>query len=287
MNIPKTARAMAYLDDGIISDAAEEATPAKKRAKVRWLVAAACLCLALGSTALATVSQHPVKIRELNDDIDVYSVEAQLEKLPVADFTGPMMQELPEVFVRQIEAAAQGIPNLDNGFRLPPYILLRDYDSAAEAADYIGLGSLILPDWDYAQKRTVLQVQCDEVGNITSVLLETWYADSSLAPQFKQLQTRAMILTENTSGRTSLGAKYGGYDNGGDSSQTTFTQSAYTAANGTECVLITLDVPSEGLLYTDCYLAYGGILYGLSVSYAPEDATCVEPMIEQWADMFP
>lgn len=281
MKISNTAQAMAWLDNSLISAAAEEAVPAKKRFKAGWMVVAACLCLALGSTALA-VSLHLVNIRELDNANLRYSIEAQAENLPISAFAGAMMQELPEVFVRRFEADALDPYDPDNpAGKTPPALVFLDFASAAEAADYIGLEALTVPDWDYKQHSVKLLVAGDENGNIINVFLEGNYNTNGVG-----LVTGTNIHTENCGPEPAdfgWSVRYGGFDN----SKGSFTQSSYTTANGTECVIIKLDAPGDGLTFMDCYLVNRGILYTLRLSYCEDKAAYAETLMYQWADMFP
>ena len=283
MTISKAARAMAYLDDSLISAAVEEAPPAKKRVKAGWLVAAACLCLALSGTALAGALKL-VHIQDLGDGVH-YDVRAQMAQLPVADFTGPMMRELPEIFVRRYAEDAMYVPDPQDPFsaayRPSPSMVFLDFAGVGEAADYIGLDALTVPDWDFIPKNVRLTAEGMENGDIYALSLEVNYRSKGV-----DLVSRAELYTEHfdlAAVDISWGVSYGGSDKG----ERSFTQSAYTTPNGTACDILTLNDPAAGMLYTDCYLVHNGIFYRLHLVYGEDQADYAGTLLRQWADMFP
>lgn len=102
MSIPKIAEAMEYIDDDLVSGAAEYRRTAKKNAWIGYGAAAACLCLVLagafGSGFLGreqTAVPHPAAVQVVNPIITVGSVEEMERYL---DFQIPVLDKEAEAY---------------------------------------------------------------------------------------------------------------------------------------------------------------------------------------------
>lgn len=102
MSIPKIAKAMEYIDDDLVSGAAEYRRTAKKNAWIGYGAAAACLCLVLAGAfgrgffdREQAAVPHPAAVRVVNPIITVASVEEMERYL---DFHVPVLDKEAEAY---------------------------------------------------------------------------------------------------------------------------------------------------------------------------------------------
>ena len=258
---------MSLVDPAYV-EAAETAAKIKKRGRIRWgVVAAACLCLVMGTTTVLAVSGLGTKLIRLftSRSESGYELSAEIEKIPVKELKGEI-QEVPAL-IRQQFASYQPFMNQ------APAHWERDFAARSEACDYLGLDRLIRLPWDAEEDQTTLNVTGTENGDITYVSLETKYTENDIRFQFF-----AEIFTENMEDEiTILTAAAEKID---------FTESFPTTKSGKTFHVIKETAMESGYFGMDGYLVEDGILYNLHIAYLEKDAGRAEELLMQWADLF-
>ena len=249
---------------------AADAAPLRKAGKprrVKWIVAAACICVLLGTTSvLAATGLGTSLIRFFSSHSESgYELSADIVKFP-ADALRGKIREIPEVIRQQFvsyDPAASWLPGSWEG----------TFETRDDACDFVGFKKIKRPRWDVKEDRTWLHVQGTEKGDLTSVSVETDYTDGDI-----RLQFFSDIYTENAEGEitvlTVMAEKVG------------FAETFRTANSGKTVHVIEQTAMESGFMSKDAYLVEEGILYHLHVIYPEKDAGRAEELLMQWADLF-
>lgn len=265
-------RALGDVDEAFIAEAAPQASPRRKR-RIRWLPAAACLVLVftLSVTALA-FTEAGVRFREYVRSIwepglveTGYNVDIYLEKYPESVFTGQVREAGPVI--------RQQILNYKSYMSQLPNIMYRRFDTAAQAMEYLGCAPLAMPDCGFTETGSTVSVYGDQQGNMLQVSLETGYEYQEL-----RMQAFARVYTTLYDGDIGTGAR----DLDGDS----YWEGAYTTDDGQEC-LVMYSADGYGTYETvDGYIVVDNIFYNLHVIYHDGQRAQAEEALYRWLDWF-
>ena len=249
---------------------AADAAPVRKVGKlkhIRWGVAAACVCILLGTTSvLAATGLGTRLIRFFSSQKESgYELSAEIVKFP-ADALQGEIREVPAVIKEQF---ASYEPYMD----WFPGTWEKAFETRDDACDYVGFNKIKRLHWDIQEEQTLLCVQGTENGDLTSVSVETQYTAGDI-----RLQFFSDLYTENAEGEitvlTAMAEKVG------------FTETFCTANSGRTIHVIEQTALESGYLSKDGYFVDEGILYHLHLAYLEKDAGQAEELLKQWADLF-
>lgn len=257
--------------EDILEEAQCPPVPRKTRRWVRWVVAAACLCLIVGTAAALTTTEFGTRLIGLftlgeDSDESGYRLGIGIERVSQKELTGAI-QEVPEIIVQQYK----DYEPYDSWF---PGHWKERFSSSAEAREFVGYAGLKGLDWDLEEKWTTVSVLGDRDGNIQTVGLETCYEDGTI-----RMQAGSRLYTEYYDGELTAGVHSTNYIE--------FTESYYTTKNGKQCHIISGISDETGFLFLDGYLVEGGVLYHLhSIASRNVDDKETQELLRQWADQF-
>lgn len=239
----------------------------RKPARLRWAVAAACICILLGTVSVLAATGLGTKLIHsfTSQKESGYELSAEIVKYP-ADALQGEIREVPDV-IRQQFASYE--PYMD----WFPGSWEKAFGTRDDACDYVGFEKIKRLRWDLREEQTLLHVQGTEKGDLTSVSVETGYVSGDI-----RLQFFSDVFTENTEGDvtilTAMAEKVG------------FTETFCTANSGKTVHVIGQTAMESGWLSKDGYLVEDGILYHLHIAYQQKDADRAEALLTQWADLF-
>ncbi len=268
MNIPRIADVLGLIDEELLD---AELPKRKWRGKTaRILLAAACVCLVLGTvTALATGAGTTLlaKFRKGEDGgfESGYDMAAQLTPFPEEALTGDI-REVPAIIRRQIEEATPWSNQFPNTY-------YRVFDTAAQALKYVGLEELRPIRWDVEETGTTLSVFGGQRGEITSVSIMTQCQKGDV-----HLQTEAWLRTENDSADATFSVR--------TTEDVDYTEESFTAAGGFDCHVIRSTALESGFVTYDGHIIRAGILYTLHAAYPPSEEAKADELLHTWADQF-
>lgn len=265
MNVPRIADAVGLIDEELV---ATQFPPQKRRPVRRVLIAAACAVLLLGTlTAFAASGAGTTllaKFRRGPDGFESgYDISARLTPFPEEALTGDI-REVPALIRRQLEEATIWSSWLPNDY-------VREFETAAQALEYVGLEELRPIRWAVEETGTTLSVFGGKRGEIVSVSIMT-----SLREGDVRLQAQASLRTENNSADATFGVR--------TTEDVDYTEETFTAVGGFTCQLIRSTALESGVLIYDAYLIRAGILYTLHAAYPPSAAPLADELLHTWAD---
>ncbi len=268
MNIPRIADVLGLIDEDLLD--AELPKRSRRGRTVRILLAAACVCLVLGTiTALAAGAGTALlaKFRKGEDGgfESGYDMSAQLTLFPEEALTGEI-REVPAIIRRQLEEAKSWSDQTPNTY-------YRAFDTAAEALEYVGLDALQPIRWSVEETGTTLSVLGGAQGEIADVSVVTYWEEGEA-----RLQTVAWLRTRNSGEDTTLGVR--------TTEDVGYTEERFTAAGGFDCHVIRSTALESGVLCCDGYIVRAGILYSLHAAYPPSAEARVDELLHVWADQF-
>ena len=249
---------------------AAEAAPVRKTGNLkrfRWAVAAACLCIILGTTTVLAATGLGTKLIRFfsSPGESGYELSAELVKYP-ADVLAGEIREAPAAIRQQYAAYEPFMDRLPGSFE-------KTFGTREEACDYVGFDKIKRVQWAPREVQTVLYAQGTEQGDVTSVSVETQYADGDI-----RLQFFTNLYTENADGEitvlTAMTEKVG------------FTETFRNTTGGKTVHVIEQTAMESGFLSKDGYLVEEGILYHLHLAYREKDAARAEELLMQWAELF-
>ena len=249
---------------------AADAAPVQKAVKrkyIRWGVAAACLCILLGTTSvLAATGLGTRLIRFFSSNRESgYELSAEIVKYPAEVLQGEI-REVPAAIRQQYASYEPFINQLPGSWE-------GTFQTRDDACDYVGFDRIKRLHWDPQEEQTLLHVRGTENGDLTSVMVETWYTAGDV-----RLQFFTDLYTENEEGEiailTAMTEKVG------------FTETFRNTNSGKTVHVIEQTAMESGYLSKDGYLVEEGILYHLHVAYREKDAARAEELLTQWADLF-
>ena len=267
MNIPRIADVLGLIDEDLL----DAALPKRRRGRtVRILLAAACVCLVLGTiTALAAGAGTTLlaKFRKGEDGgfESGYDMAAQLTPFPEEALTGDI-REVPALIRRQIEEATPWSNQLPN-------VYIREFDTSAKAIEYVGLEELRPIRWDVEETGTTLSVFGGQRGEIASVSIMTYCRRGEV-----RLQSQAWLRTEKGGADAALGVR--------TTEDVDYTEESFTAAGGFICHVIRSTALESGNVTYDGYIVRAGILYTLHAAYPPSAEAQADGLLHTWADQF-
>lgn len=239
------------------------------------MITAACLCLLLAGAALAAVcggfGTHLVEWftsrTEAGSDLTEsgYDLSVEIRRIQVSELTGEVTGVGAEIRAQyqQWNLASSQYPGHWQ----------RRFDSAEEAADFIGFSELQCPDWP----ESVLGVSRSEcVRRSKRAIASAHSADLPPGggnphpgvhhPVHRQMEQEEIITGVRTT-------QPQGYE-----------ESFYTTADGALCQVIASTPLESGYAGLDGYLVSDGVLYHLHLSFQQTDAARAEQLLHQWAE---
>ncbi len=268
MNIPRLADAVGLIDEELV---AARFPPQKRRPVRRVLIAAVCAVLLLGTlTAFAASGAGTALLAKFRKGEDGafesgYDISAQLTPFPEDALTGDI-REVPALIRRQIEETTVWSNWLPNNY-------VREFETAAQALEYVGLEELQPIRWAVKETGTTLSVFGGKRGEIVTVSIMT-----SLREGDVRLQAQASLRTENDSADAAFGVR--------TTEDVDYTEETFTAAGGFTCHVIRSTALESGNVTYDAYLVRAGILYTLHAAYPPSAAPLADELLHTWADQF-
>ena len=264
----------------------------KKHRALRWIAAAACLLIVLGSvTAYAEVRKMEAKrIRTVTES--GFTLRVDLEKVKQKKLTG--LADIPEKIAEQI-ANYKPQPSYSSLY-IDPCSVFETYDSIEAAIERIGYDKLCVPVIPkctsyrsgldgvyypgmkkYDGSQAILTIRGDRENRILSATITL--DDVAANEGHINLQAMIYILTENYEEQelkvTSMWPVEYGWN-------TDIEQR--TTQNGLEFELVTVyGVDKDRRVGLDGYVSNGSVLYTLHLSYEIEQARAMEIMLA-WAD---
>ena len=249
---------------------AADAAPAakvKKLKHLRWGVAAACICILLGTVSvLAATGLGTRLIRMFSSPKESgYELSAEIVKFP-ADVLQGEIREVPALIRQQYDSYEPFMDWLPGSW-------IKAFETRDDACDYVGFDGIRRLHWDLTEEQTVLCVQGTETGDLTSVSVETGYTAGDV-----RLQFFSELYTENEEGGITILTAMA--ENVG------FAETFRTTGSGKTVHVIEQTAMESGYLSKDGYLVDEGILYHLHVVYREKDADRAEELLMQWAELF-
>ncbi len=267
MNIPRIADVLGLIDEDLL----DAELPRRRRGTTaRILLAAACVCLALGTvTALAagagTTLLAKFRKGENGGFESGYDMAAQLTPFPEEALTGDI-REAPALIRRQIEEATLWSNQ-------SPNVYICEFDTSAQALEYVGLEELRPIRWDVEETGTTLSVFGGQRGEIASVSIMTYCQKGDV-----RLQTQAWLRTENDSADNTFSVR--------TTEDVDYTEECFTAAGGFDCHVIRSTALESGFVTYDGCIVRAGILYTLHAAYLPSAEAQADGLLHTWADQF-
>ena len=257
------------LIDPVYLEAADTA-PVRKAGKlkhIRWGVAAACLCVLLGTTGVMAATGLGTKLISFfsSREESGYEISAEIVKFPAGVLQGEI-REVPAVIRQQFASYEPFMDYLPGSWE-------RAFATRDDACDYVGFNRIKRMHWDPQEEQTLLYVQGTENGDLASVSVETRYTAGDI-----RLQFFSDIFTENTEEETTILTAM--------AEKTGFTETFRTSGSGKTIHVIEETAMESSYLSKDGYLVEEGILYHLHVAYLEKDAGRAEELLMQWADLF-
>lgn len=245
--------------------------PERKAARpkrVKWIVAAACICalLAVTTGVLAETGLGTKLIRFFTSKEESgYELAADIVKFPANVLKGDI-KEVPAA-IRQQFASWQ--PYMD----AYPGSWQRAFDTRDEACDFIGFDKIKRFDLGVKEERNSLEVQGTENGDITFVSIETHYKEGDI-----RMQLFTNIYTENEDGDVTFSSVW--------REEVGFTEDIRTTSGGKTLHVMEQTAIQSGYLSKTGYIVDEGILYHFHVVYLEKDAARADELLTQWAEMF-
>lgn len=249
---------------------AANAAPGKKtvkRRRVKWIVAAACVCLLLGTTTVIAETGLGTKlIRFFSSKKESgYELSVDIVKFPVSVLKGDIRQ-VPGAIRQQF---AVWEPYMDQY----PGCWSKDFASRDEACDFIGFDKIKRFDLGVKEERSSLEVQGTEKGDITFVSIETHYKEGDI-----RMQLFTNIYTENEEGEVTFSSVW--------REEVGFTEDIRTTSGGKTLHVMEQTAIQSGYLSKTGCIVDEGILYHFHVVYLEKDAARADELLTQWAEMF-
>ena len=267
MNIPRIADVLGLIDEDLLD--AELPKRSRRGRTVRVLLAAACVCLIVGTITAFAAGAGTVlleKFRKGDRGFESgYDMAARLTPFPEESLTGGI-REVPAIIRRQLEEAAPWSDQLPNTY-------YRQFDTAAQALEYVGLEELMPIRWNVAETGTTLSVFGGQRGEITSVSIMTQCQKGDV-----HLQTQAWLRTENDSTDNTFSVR--------TTEDVDYTEERFTTAGGFTCHVICSTVLDSGNVTYDGCIVRAGILYTLHAAYPPSAEAQADGLLHTWADQF-
>lgn len=308
-------RGMEFLDklehiDPAYLEEAEQAPAQKRRRLPRWGVAlAACLALLVSAGAALTVSGYGVRLLQTFTARPVggaipgsgYVIEVQPELFPLSFFTGEVLEAKADILAEYEEwlertTRAFALSGQDFAALLEanpeqyPFTggCKRDFATAQEALDYIGLAALKYPDLGLEEESVWSAALGNSLGQIQSVSFCVCYNTETLHIQVSALmytEYEPTGISEYFPEELSEGASEGSiimftYTD----EDISYTEDLYTTAAGRQCQILDSTPFEDGHCHMSAHLVADGIEYGIDISHQPEDTDQALELLHQWAD---
>lgn len=256
--------------EDILEEAQCPPVPRKTRRWVRWVAAAACLCLIVGTAAALTTTEFGTRLIRsfrLGEDSweSGYDLSIGIEKLSTKDLTGDI-RDVPA----QIKQQYQEHDIYSSWF---PGSWQKRFSTSAEAREFIGYEGLKGLNWELEEGETTLRILGDSKGNIQTIGLETAYQVGDI-----RMQAFSRMYTEHYTEEITTGSRTTEY--------VEFTESFYTTESGKQCHMISGTAMESGVLCLDGYLVEDGVLYNLHIAHQKEDEGPAKELLYQWAELF-
>ncbi len=275
MNGEELLHRMDLVEDAYIEEAAQP-SQLRRNSWLRAAIIAACICLALGGTAVLAAGQMGIHI------IDLFTLRAE----PGSDLFESGYDLTAEIQVIPIEQLNQDSMNAASAQILHAYgsyephmswwpgHFQKKFDTAQAAWEYIGCDFLVIPDWDLPQQRNEVNIiSRDASGAIQSVELYTIYQGDGMHIQCSAtIWTRAFDAETVVSSRSTEALEY--------------TEKTCTSSAGLPYLTIWSSPLESGILMVDGYITRDGILYYIHIPYREADTEIAENYLTQWANMF-
>lgn len=308
-------RGMEFLDklesiDPAYLAEAEQAPIQKRRRLPRWGVAlAACLALLVSAGAALAISGYGVRLlhtftaRPEGDFVpgSGYVIEVQPKLFPLSAFTGEVLEAKADIlaeyekwfayhsnfYATRGEDFAALLEDRPEEYSFTGSCK-RDFATAQEALDYIGLAALKYPDLGLEEQAVWSAALGNSLGQIESVSFCVCYDIETL-----HIQVSALMFTEyEPTGSSkyfpeelSEGASEGSiimftytYED------ISYTEDLYTTAAGRQCQILDSTPFEDGHCDMSAHLVADGIEYGINISHLPEDADQALELLHLWAD---
>lgn len=254
----------------------EQAAPrGRKRGRtLRRAVVAAAAVLLLGGTVFAVASGIGMQRLPKTDLEDGYEAEAVLPLVPWSSFTGGI-RSVGETIAAQYGADAP--QPVSSSFWADPAVCRRSFADLDEAAAYLGLSELELPDFPFDGYTCFVEAHGDADGRVDKVQL----CAERIVPDDICAQLSVTILTEYASDPRFVSGGVWTYEFPRD-----LEFQSYLTPGGLECRIAVLRPQYESrYMSLTGYAAAGSALYELNLGSVPtEDYELAMQMLRDWAD---
>ena len=265
-----------------------------RKAKLRWIAAAAALAVICGCATAGAISYSKGRFAPITTGTHGYNALFELKRFAWSDFHGDIA-EAPEA-IRQQYAAFTPQPAYSS-FAASPGTWSKSFASLSEAADYVGLRELKVTSLPFkptvldsvfgvtgSAKPVLVSAYGDEDGNIGEIQIFANHIVTPDAPADARIggALRIEILTENSDRSTvNSGGDWGDYDPG------TIGYEEFVTSKGKLCQYAHVGI-GEGKTreLVVGYVVDSGILYSLSVNFDPGMYEQVLGLIKTWAEEF-
>ena len=243
------------------------AAQARRPARLRWSILAACLCLLIGGTTVYAASGHGVWITDIFTDREESGYDLAMDMRTIDDSElSAELRALGSVIVQQYKDSKP----YDS---IWPGSYYKSFDSSAEARAFIGYKPLVRLDWELEETSTQLHVTGWRDGRLQWINLETDYVVGNI-----RLQAYTHLFTEHYGGDMFTGLR--------TTEEISFTPTDETNISGLPWLFVRSSPMESGWSGLDGYLVRDGVLYKLHIAYLAKDAAEAERLMFEWANCF-
>ena len=266
---------MTDLDEELLKEALEESVEPEGRrlSPLRLVVAAACICLVVGSVLAATGGFTRITRMFTHETLEPgsdlvesgYDVAVEVRKIPVKELTGAVI------------GVSESIVAQYRDYKLwdswSPGLWQQTFSTAQEAAEFIGYRGLQSLSWNLREQEAIVRVYGSPQGDLEQISVESRYQVQNL-----RLQATATIYTQHHQGEVVFGTR--------TTEEQSYEESTCTTGAGLVCHMVTSTPLESGYAGTEGYVVAEGVLYHLHIAHLEKDRQTALELVRQWAELF-
>ncbi|MBQ3938275.1 MAG: hypothetical protein II724_02915 [Clostridia bacterium] len=292
MNGNEFMEALTELDSDVI-DTELPKKSRKSKSVLRWIAAAACLLIVLGSVTAYAESKkmETKKIKTVTES--GFTIRVDLDKIRQKELSG--LTDIPEKIAEQIN---NHVPQpVHSSVFIDPRTVTEIYPGIAEAIRRIGYDKICAPQLPpcgghpsdlgfsdihgithYDGSEVLLTVRGSDAGRILSVTIS--YDDISAETDHINMQPNIIVITDNYNGKELELSSFWPNERGWETDI-----EHRTTKNGLDFELLTIDGVDNGRRGgLDGYVSNDSVLYTLHLSYELENSERAMEIMLAWAD---
>lgn len=270
---------------GVREEYIENAQGKPSRRGRKWLAVAACLAalVALSVTALALTDAGETIRRHLHGEVKVkgyttenpapgyiesgYELELEIDTVPESEITGEVLADA----VATIRWQYQNYKPWDSW---TPSHAQKQFDTEAEALEYVGYEPLKLPDLGWERKYVHVDALASiEMDHLSEIRIECFYQYEGM-----NIQAFATLYTEHYGRQPELHSIVQG--------DVEFFQNTYVTRWGTPCLIMGAEMDQSDWTFRTAYLVVDDVFYRLNISCLPEQEEAALALMYQWLDEY-